>query len=147
MAYASNADVEERLGTSVCVQLTDDAGTGLVDGDKVTEARIGSEGEVDSYLGRRCAVPVDLEAHPELAAVLKSVTLDLVEYRLHARRQPVPQDVRLKRDAALQWLQRVASGQAVLPAATEPKGNPATGIAGTVIGARRVLTRDQMENL
>ncbi len=147
MGYATNADVEERLGTALYVQLTDDTGTGSADTDKVTEARQGAEGEVNSYLGRRYSVPVDVAAHAEVAGVLKSVTLDLVEFRLHERRPPVPEDVRRKRDAAVKWLEMVASGAVVLPAGSELAGNPALGISGRVVGAERVLTREEMGNL
>ena len=34
MAYVTNADIEERLGSRTYVQLTDDAGTGSADTDK-----------------------------------------------------------------------------------------------------------------
>ena len=147
MSYATNADIEERLGHTAYVQLTDDTGSGSADEDKVSEARLAAEGEVNSYLGRRYAVPVDVTGGEELAGVLKSVTLDLVEYRLHARRPPVPDDVRGKRESAVQWLQRVASGQAVLPAANELATNPAGGITGEVTGAARVMSREELEDL
>jgi len=147
MSYASNADVEERLGTAAYVQLTDDAGSGSADEDKVTEARLGAEGEVNSYVGRRHAVPVDVTGHEELAAVLKSVTLDLVEYRLHARRPPVPEEMRRKRESAVRWLQRVASAEVVLPTRTEVESNPAGGVTGEVVGSPRVMSREELEDL
>ena len=147
MSYTTHADIEERLGSAAYVQLTDDTGSGSADEDKVTEARLAAEGEVNSYLGRRYAVPVDVTGEEELAGVLKSVTLDLVEYRLHARRPPVPEDIRLKRDSAVRWLQRAASGEVVLPAGSELATNPAGGITGEVTGAARVLSRDELEDL
>jgi len=147
MSYASNVDVEERLGSTAYVQLTDDAGTGSADTDKVAEALLGAEGQIDSYLGRRYAVPIDISQHSELAGLLKSVTLDLVEFRLNARRPPVPEDIRRKQEAAVRWLQRVAAGQAVLPAIDELQGNQSGGICGEVIGPDRVMTRDEMEDL
>src|SRR5687768_13900797 len=104
MAYVSNADIEERLGTATYVQLTDDTGTGSADLDKISEAQLAAEGEVNSFLGRRYAVPINLSTHTELAGLLKSITLDLIEFRLHARRPPVSGDVRYKREAAMNWL-------------------------------------------
>jgi len=147
MSYASNGDVEQRLGSTAYVQLTDDSGSGSANEDRVAEARLGAEGEVNSYLGRRYAVPVDVGTHEELAAVLKSVTLDLVEYRLHARRPPVPDEVRRKRDSAVKWLERAASGEVVLPASSELEGNPASGVSGEVVGPARVLSREELQNL
>jgi phage gp36-like protein len=147
MAYISNADIERRLGHLLYVQLTDDAGRGSADEAVVAEARLGAEGEVDSYLGRRYAVPVDLVAHPELGDMLRSVALDLAEYRLHARRPAAPAEVKSKREAAVRWLQRIAVGEAVLPSMEEMGANHAMGFAGQAIGSERVLTREEMEEL
>jgi len=147
MGYVTNADIEERLGGAQYVQLTDDEGTGQADTDKVDEARLGAEGEVNSYIGRRYAVPVDLSRYPELADVLRSIVLDLVEYRLHARRPPVPPDIIRKRQSALQWLERVARGEIVLPATSVVTGNTATGTVGESSTSRRIFTRDSLADL
>jgi phage gp36-like protein len=142
MAYVTNAEIEARLGTPAYVQLTDDAGAGVADVGKVNEARLGAEGEADSYLARRVAVPVDLDRFPELRAVLKSFVLDLAEYRLHSRRPPVPADVVRRRGEAVQWLERVAKGEVVLPTTVEPEVNPATGVSGAAQGPARVWSRE-----
>ena len=147
MAYASLTDLEQRLGSTVYVQLTDDAGTGAADSDVANEAMQGAEGEANSYLGLRYAVPVALSGEEQLAAVLKSVTLDLAEYRLHARRPTMPEGVRQRREAAVRWLQLVAGGQAVLPSSRELADNPALGMTGEVVGSPRVLTRKEMKRL
>ena len=62
MSYLANSDIEKRLGAAAYVQLTDDEGTGSANQDRVDEARLGAEGEANSYLARRYAVPVDLSA-------------------------------------------------------------------------------------
>ncbi len=147
MAYVTNSDIEERLGTAVYVQLTDDTGTGSADIDKVDEARLGAEGEVNSYLGRRYQVPIDLTKHAEVADVLKSFVLDLVEYRLHARRPPVPAAVSNKRNQAIAWLDRGARGAVVLPSVNPILENPATGISGETSSNERFFTRDDLDNL
>ncbi len=147
MGYVTNADVEERLGTAAYVQLTDDTGTGAADVDKVNEARLAAEGEVDSYLARRTSVPVDVTGRPELAAVLRGIALDLVSYRLHLRRPPVPTDVSQRRREAVQWLERVARGDVLLPTATSMEANAAGGEDVLVDGPERVLSRDRMADL
>ncbi len=147
MAYVTNTDIEERLGTAAYVQLTDDTGSGSADIDKVDEARLGAEGEANSYLGRRYAVPIDLTAHAEVADVLKSFVLDLVEYRLHARRPPIPDDVIAKMKQATSWLERVAKSEVVLPSVDPILENPATGITGETSSNERIFTRDELENL
>lgn len=142
--YTTNNEIELRLGTARYIQLTDDAGTGSANEAVVDEARLGAEGEVDSYLAQRYAVPIDLAQHPQVAAVLKSLTLDLVEHRLYGRRPPIPSDILAKRDAALIHLQRVARGEAMLPAAGEIESNPASGIRAAAIGDERILSRDEL---
>jgi phage gp36-like protein len=147
MSYTTNTDVAERLGMTLYVQLTDDAGTGSADEAKVIAARQAAEGEVNSYLGRRYAVPVDTAAHEELGAVLKGITLDLVAYRLHSRHPPVPSDVHAAYSAAIKWLEGIASGRLVLPTVDELPSNPANGFPAAVTGPSRVLSREEMEDL
>jgi len=144
MGYVTNADIEDRLGSTTYVQLTDDEGTGSADTDKVDEARLGAEGELDSYLARRYAVPIDVTAHEELAGLLKSIALDIAEFRLQGRRPPVPSAVVDKRNAAVRWLQQVASGEIVLPSGSELPGNEAEGIQGEAIGDLRTFTDEEM---
>lgn len=145
MSYITAADIEERLGTAAYVLLTDDAGSGSADTEKVEEARAGAEGEANSYLATRYATPVDLAAHPELAAVLKSLVLDLAEYRLHSRRPPMSADLVRRRDEAVAWLERVATGAVQLPSAVAP----ATGAARTaaVMGEERAFSRESLRDV
>jgi len=145
MAYITNADIELRLGGDAYVQLTDDDGGGVADEEVVNEARLGAEGEVDSYLARRFAVPVDVLAHPELKGVLASLCLDLAEYRLRARRPPVAEDVVRRRQEAVAWLEAVAGGRIELPAVSAPAG-PARGLSAGVVGNERILSRDELSD-
>lgn len=147
MPYVTNADIEERLGTAKYVQLTDDAGSGAADVDKVNEARLAAEGEVNSYLARRYAVPIDLTVHPEVADVLKSFVLDVIEYRLYSRRPPIPQDVIAKRSHAVSWLRQVAEGTVALPAMQSIAENPAIGLSGEGTSSVRVFSRDDLREL
>ena len=146
MAYISNEDIEERLGTQTYVQLTDDDGDAVADVGVVDEARLGAEGEVNSYLARRYRLPIDLAAHPELADLLATITLDLVEFRLHTRRPPVSDAVVQKQHRALQWLQRIADGTIDLPSLSEL---PAGGVRGLQAGwtsADRTLSREELSD-
>ena len=147
MSYITNADIEERLGSDAYVQLTDDDGDGNADVGVVDEARLGAEGEVNSYLARRYQVPIDLVAHSDLSDLLASITLDLVEYRLRARRPPVPEDARLRRDQAVDWLRRVADGRINLPSATEVASNATRGTLGAISGEDRLLSRDELSGM
>lgn len=146
MAYITNADIEERVGSAALVQLADDDGNGVADVGVVDEARLGAEGEVNSYLGRRYAVPISLTTHPDLADVLASITLDLAEYRLRLRRPPVAEDARRRRDQAIEWLTRVAEGRIELPSVATIAANAAKGTIAASIGEKRLLTRDELSD-
>lgn len=147
MAYVTDEDIELRLGTRACVQLTDDAGAGVVNVAVLAAVRREAEGEVDSYLARRHAVPVDVGAHGELGPVLAAVTLDVVEYRLNARRPPVPEEVAARYRAALAWLAGVAGGAVVLPAVAVLPANPAGGIVAAVVGDHAAVRRTDFDGL
>lgn len=146
MAYITNTDIETRLGTATYLQLTDDDANGTADAARVDEARLGAEGETDSYLATRYAVPLNLSGEPQLAAVIKSFVLDLAVYRLHSRRTPIPADVVRRRDEAVNWLNRVALGYVQLPSALAVRENPALGSTPRAAGPQRSMTRETLEN-
>jgi len=145
MAYITNEDIENRLGAATLVQLADDDGDGEAETAVIDEARLGAEGEVDSYLAQRFQVPIDLSLHPELGGLLATLALDLAEYRLRARRPPIAADVVAKRDQVTDWLRAVARGSAQLPSAQVVAANPAAGISISVSGAERRLQEDELE--
>ncbi len=124
MAYIVNADIVLRVGDDATVQLTADTGSS-VDATVLDEIRLSSEGEVNGYLAKRYAVPVDLSAHPDAAGTLKGFTLDLAVYRLHTRRAPANKDVQQMRDNAIEWLKGIAEGKINLPVAVTPAATTA----------------------
>jgi len=147
MSYITNADVEAWIGTQNYVALTDDSGSGQADEAKVEEARRGAEGEANSYLATRYQVPVDLSEEDEVAAVLRTFVLDLAAYRLHSRRPPVPDDVVRRREEAVTWLSRVASGTVQLPSAIPLSESAALGTIGQAEGGDRSMTRSTLQDL
>ena len=124
MSYIVNQDIIDRVGNAKAAQLTTDSGS-TPDSAVLDEVRKSSEGEADSYLARRYATPVDLTAHPELAATLKGFVLDIAVYRLHGRRAPVSEAHEKARDQAIEWLKQLAEGKIVLPAASTPSSTNA----------------------
>lgn len=144
MPYITNAMIEERLGTAAYVQLTDDDGNGVANTGVVDEARLAAEGEVNSYLAARFAVPLNLAAYPNLSGILVSIALDLTEYRLRARRPPIPDMAAKRRAQAIEWLARAAAGSIELPAAVPASTVRAGG--ATVVGNERILSREEMSD-
>lgn len=145
MSYTTHDDVAGRLGPALYVQLTDDAGSGAADASRVEAARREADAEIDSHLGRRYAVPVEVGTDERLASQLRRIAVDLAVFRLHGRRPPIPDDVRRERDAAIRWLERVASGHVALPARARPAG--AEALRPGVVGPARRLTRDTLRDL
>ena len=136
MPYASATDLTNRLGTRTAAELTADSGS-TPDTTKLTEDANAASAEVDGYLARRYAVPIDLAAHPELAPLLKGITLDLGAYRTHCRRQPVPEEISKARQAAVEWCLRVSRGEILLPATTTPTPTTADSPMTSHGGAER----------
>lgn len=147
MTYITNYDIEKRLGTLAYIELTDDTGSGSADAAKIDEARLGAEGEVNSYLATRYQTPVDLTGSAEVAAVLKSFVLDVAVYRLHRRKPPVPVDIVRAYGEAVTWLARVASAAVQLPAAVALAEPTALGILGENAGPSREMTRDSLADV
>jgi phage gp36-like protein len=147
VAYITNSDIEKRLGHAAYVQFTDDFGSGSADDAVVDEARAGAEGEVDSYLARRYAVPIDLATNPELGPLLVSTTLDLAEYRLRLRRPPVAAESRAAHDAAVAWLQMVARGEIDLPVRAALPASPSQEYLGRSCGSNRILTDEELSQM
>ena len=147
MAYVTNTDIENFLGTQIYIQLTDDTGTGSADTSKVSQARLGAEGEVNSYLATRYQAPVNITGEAETGEVIKTFVLALVAYRLHARRPPVPVDIVRRHDEALIWLSRVAAGLVQLPSTVALPVTTSVGVVSqTQIPSRR-MTRDGLEDV
>lgn len=119
MAYIVNQDLIDRVGNEAAVQLTSDSGSSVV-AAVLDEVRLSTEGEVNGYLAKRFAVPLDLTAHPDAAATLKGVCLDIGVYRLMSRRPPVAEAYRQARDDAIEWLTKVANADIELPVEETP---------------------------
>lgn len=142
VSYATLEDVAARLGPAAYVQLTDDENAGSANTERIEESLQAAQGEIDSRLACRYATPVDVSGEPEAAALLKALTLDLVEHRLHARRPPVPEAVREAAVNARQWLRDLVHGRAQLPLSKAAAENETCGVVAAVSGSARVFTRE-----
>ncbi|MCB9853520.1 MAG: DUF1320 domain-containing protein [Phycisphaerales bacterium] len=147
MAYVSNADIQALLGTAATIELTDDAGSGTINASILTTARIGAEGEANSYFATRYRVPVELSNEAEVAAVIQTFVLDLAVYRLHSRKPPIPDDIVRRRQEAVAWLSRVADGRVRLPSIALLQDNDAAGLIGKATGPTRTMTRESLDDI
>lgn len=150
MAYVTISALSARLGTPLYARLTDRA-NGNTANDTVAQTIVDdAEAEANSYLARRFATPVDLGAHPELAAVLAARVLDLAEHAAW-RGSPFvsdpPQRVQRLYGAAVAWLESVAQGRVQLPAAGVPASTQATDEGPKYRGAQRAFTAEELDGL
>lgn len=147
MAYITNIDIRSLIGAAAYVELTDDAGTGSADETMIDAARLAAEGEANSYFAVRYRVPIDVSGEPDLVEAIRGFVLDLTAYRLHGRRPPVPADVLRRRDEAIAWLVRVASGTVRLPSAAALPENTAVQTFGEAIGPERTMSRASLDDV
>jgi phage gp36-like protein len=139
MAYAIQADLEERFGAAELVRLTDRAipPTGEIDAAVVARAIADAEAEVNGYLASRYTLP--LATVPE---ILKRLTCDLARYLLYD--DVAPDQIRDRYKDAVALLKGIADGKVSLGLTTAPavQGETDTLTART---ADRVFSKDTLD--
>lgn len=135
--YIVQADIKDKLADSQLLQLTDDTKSGVVNATVVSDAIADAEALIDGYVGVQYAVPMS-----PVPRLLKALTIDVTVFRLYARRQRIPDDVKLANDLAVRKLEQIAKGILSLgPTAPEP----VTASAGEVFGPAREFTADSLK--
>lgn len=139
MSYCTQADLTDRYGQAMLVQLTDRASpkSGLVDAAVIDRALADADAEIDGYLAARYALP--LSSTP---ALLKDLAQRVAIYKLH--RQVTPDKISQDYDLARADLQRISKGDIVLQVAGIPA--PAGGAADVrVTDTTRTMTVDTLK--
>lgn len=126
MTYATQTDLVERFGSTELAQLTDPAAGVTIDAVAVARALGDAAAEVDSYLGKRYALPL-----ASVPAVLVRVAADVARYYLWDN--AAPETVRTRYAAAVALLKLLASGQTVLAGAAGLE--PAAGAVAVAVRA------------
>lgn len=109
MAYCTQAQIESAIGSTTVLQLTDDAGSGSIDADKVTEAIRDAGQEIDGYVRAHYSVPL---AAPT-PAMVNTICIDLAIHRLFRRRRAtfgMPEDVMEMYSKRIAQLERINKG-------------------------------------
>jgi len=88
MAYCVYADLLKIVPEKVLLQLTDDARTGAVDEDVITEAIDAEADVIDAYIGRIAKLPIDSGSVPP---ILKRLNARMAIYHLYARVKTPPE--------------------------------------------------------
>lgn len=124
MSYATQAQLVERYGQSMLLDLTDRAEppAGAIDPAVVDRALADTDALIDGYLKGRYALP--LASTPPL---LRDLALSIAVYKLH--RNVASEKIRQDYEDAMRSLREIASGAVRLDVAgTEPAGSGATGV-------------------
>lgn len=125
MPYATLDELIDRYGENLLINLTDRAGSGVVDADVVARALADTDAEIDGYLKLRYTLP--LEATPPLIADL---ALRLAIWKLHVY-EPDPK-IRADYEDAKRTLKEIAVGTVRLDlAGVEPPGSGGAGVRVT----------------
>lgn len=102
---------------------TDDEDAGTPNTNKLDDIIETAEGMIDSGLAMRYKTPVDTSVDTALAALLKRQTLDLAEGLMIAGRSERLSDAKQAQiDRVLDWIDKMAKGERVLPGAVTPTG-------------------------
>jgi phage gp36-like protein len=126
MAYSTLDDFMEQLAEVELVNLTDEAGAGVVDQDRIDWAIAKADALIDAHMPAGKYV---LPFNP-VPALARSFSVDLGIFNLFARRPNVgniPEAIKEQHNAALAYLKRVQSGEAGM--GTDAVTTPVTSAA------------------
>ena len=140
--YCTQDDILDLIDERQLIQLTDDTHAGVVDSAVVTRMVEDADAEIDGYLAKRFAVPVD-----PVPGALRKVSVDIAIYNLFSRRN-IDDEVRTRRyDQALKKLEQVAAGKMTLgiQPPPDPPADPDDGVAIQVNARPPVFGTDTMD--
>jgi phage gp36-like protein len=111
MPYCSLDDIKKAIPEQNLIQLTDDAGEGVIDDVKIDDAIAYAGQLIDGYLRGRYTVP--LQPVPEL---VKRLAVDLAVFHLYSRRfeLDMPQTMVDRRKEIIRLLEQIQQGKVLL---------------------------------
>lgn len=144
MVYVTKQGLVDRGWERQLIQLTDKVNkpATTIDDTIVALHIADAESTIDSYLGKRYALPLS-----EVPAVLQKIAADLAIYFLHGPTVDKDSNVATAYRDAKKWLEDVSKGTVTIEGATE--NTPAQAGGGQILtaGPDRELTRDSLSGL
>jgi phage gp36-like protein len=138
MSYCTQANILDRIDEATLISLTDEAGAGEVDDDKVAAAIADADATVDAYCQGRYTIPLS-----PVPPKITQISVDIALYNLYSQSDLDMPEVRKDRHAeAIRFLEKVAAGTINLGAATPAQAN--TDNAASIESGDRIFTRDKM---
>ncbi len=122
---------------------TDDEGSGTPITTKLDDIIETAEGLINSRLAMRYATPVDVSIDTELGNTLERMTLDLAEgLMISGRSERISDAKQAQMDRVLDWADRIAKGELVLPGGVTPAGPSSRAPRASWTGSTRTLSSD-----
>jgi len=113
--YATNAQLATRFENDAELAfLTDNVSAGVADDDVLTDVISTAEAEINSALAMRYLTPVDVSLDADLAALLRTKTLDMAEVYLHRRGEAASEIKQDQLEQVREWCEMMATGKRVL---------------------------------
>lgn len=111
MPYCELSDITKAIPEENIIQLTDDAGQGVIDNEKISDAIEYAGQLIDGYLRGRYSVP--LNPVPEL---IKRIAIDMAIFHLYSRRfeLEMPEGMLQRRKECIRLLELIQQGKVLL---------------------------------
>jgi phage gp36-like protein len=135
MAYCAQDDILKQISLEDLIQLTDDAGAGIVDQGVLSQAISDADAEIDSYCAARYTVPFST-----VPAIIIKMSVDIAIYNLYGRRRGAPEDREKRYKAVVSMLVNISKGVMTL-GASEPTGDDDSGPEASTSTSDRVFTK------
>lgn len=107
MTYATQADLEVRFKQQELIELTDEAGNGVIDAAAVAVVLSDADSEINGYIAGRYTLPLT-----QTSDELVRLACDIARYRLYDTR--ATDQVKARYDDAIKKLRDVSVGKASL---------------------------------
>jgi len=144
VAYSTQADILDRISSSVLNSIADKDGDGSADSDVVSRAIADADSLIDSYVGVRHSVPLST-----VPTVVRSCSVALAVYNLFVANPhaSVPESWAEERKQWMSWLRDVSKGVVSL-GEDDPDGSPPDTHAPEMAGSNpdRLFTRDDLDD-
>jgi phage gp36-like protein len=139
MAYSALEQIQQRVNETTLIRLTTDSGD-AVDLVTVEGAIADADAEIDGYVGRRHAVPLD-----PVPPMLVKLSADIAVRNLYGLRPgSVPEEVKDRYKDAVRFLKDVSSGVVSL-GVDDPEGTPSATHKTDIESSDRVFSRTKLE--
>ncbi|MDG4811661.1 DUF1320 domain-containing protein [Hydrogenovibrio sp. 3SP14C1] len=114
--YATQADMELRIGVEPLLVVADRDDDGVVDAEVVTAALEAAQAEIDAYIGSRFSLPV-----ATVPKVVTDLCIDIALYKLSVDADASTDERRLRYEDTVNLLRRFSKGEVTLGLSSPPK--------------------------